>query len=84
MSDPLSVTLFSSQEDGGGPAHYRPRLSQGLPESSPPLDRADALCGDVYDYQHFHVLQRILQQTRGHVSKGGSCLGREGEERVIL
>lgn len=79
LSEPLSVTSFSSQADGGGPAHHWSRLSQGLPESPPPLDRPDAVRGDVSDYQHLHLLRRILQQARGHVSNGGSCLGREGE-----
>lgn len=79
VSDPLSVTSFSLQEDGGGPAHYWSRLSQGLPESSPPLDRSDAVRGDVSNYQYFHILWWILQPARGHVSKGGSFLGREGE-----
>ncbi|XP_056880356.1 uncharacterized protein mrvi1 isoform X2 [Takifugu flavidus] len=71
----LSVPSLSSQEDGGGPAPHWPRLSQDLPESTPPPDGADAVRGDVSDHQHFHLLRRILQQARGHVSRGGSLPG---------
>lgn len=79
MSDPLSVPSLSSQEDGGGPAPYWPRLSQDLPESAPPPDGSDAVRGDVSDHQHFHLLRWILQ-TRGHVSSGGSGEGRRNSE----
>lgn len=81
MSDPLSVPSLSSQEDGGGPAPYWPRLSQDLPDSTPPPDGSDAVRGDVSDHQHFHLLQWI-QQTRVHISRGGSLSGegrRNGE-----
>lgn len=69
---------FSSQEDGGGHAPHWSSLSQGVPEPPPPLDRSDAVRGDVSDHQHFHLLRRILQQTRGHVRRGGPGLGRDG------
>lgn len=66
---------LSSQEDGGDLAPDWSRLSQDLPESTPPPDGSDAVHGDVPDHQHFHLLRWILQQTRGHVSRGGSMSG---------
>ena len=48
---------LSSQEDGGGPGSPRSLLSQDSSESATPLDRPDAVCGDVSGYQYFYILQ---------------------------
>lgn len=66
---------LSSQENGGGPGSSQSVLSQDFFESATSLDRPDTVCGDVSGYQCFYILQWLLQQTWGHVSREGLVRG---------
>lgn len=68
---------LSSQENGGGPGSSQSVLSQDFFESATSLDRPDTVCGDVSGYQCFYILQWLLQQTWGHVSREGLCARRD-------
>lgn len=74
ISDLCCISSFSSQEDGGGPDSSWSVLSQDFPESTASLDRPHSVCGHVSGYQYIHILQWLLQQTRGHVSRQGLCI----------
>lgn len=63
------VISLSSQEDGGSPGSSWTILSQGFPESACSLVCPDTVCGVVFGYQYFYILQWLLQQTWGHVSR---------------
>lgn len=72
---------LSSQEDGRGPGSRGSFFSQDLPEPASTLVRPDAVRGDVSGYQYFHILQWLLQQTWGDVSREGTvCEGGDEED----
>ncbi len=71
ISDQYCMRSLSSQEDGGGSGSSWSVLPKDSHESATALDRADAVCGDVSGNQYFYILQWLLQQTRGHVSRKG-------------